>query len=145
MTDHRPFPIWTARIDDQSKLVVRDVGRWAGFLSRLKGRAVEVQVRPERKRRSLNQNSWYWVAIVPAIQGYLNESRDLQLSEDQTHYVLKSSFIGLKETPLGPVPLESKTLSTQEFADYCEKIRSYAATEWKLPIPGPENYWNEVA
>jgi hypothetical protein len=132
-------------VNEQGQLTVKDVGKWAGFLSRLKGKVVEVQVRPERKRRSLNQNSWYWVAVVPAVAQYLSEATGREFSDEQAHYVLKSAFIGVVETPLGLIPLESKTLTTEEFAAYCEKIRAHCASEWGFTIPGPEAYWSDTA
>lgn len=145
MSDHRPFPIWPARVNEQGILTVKDVGRWAGFLARMKGKLVEVQVRPERRRRSLNQNSWFWVAIVPAVANYLSEATGNEFSDDQAHYLLKSVFIGVIETPLGPVPKSSKTLTTEEFSTFCEKIRAHCASEWGFTIPGPEKFWEETA
>lgn len=135
-----PVPVWRARVDENSGLHWRDAGRFAGFLARLRGRDVEVTVRPERKRRSLKQNAWYWAAIVPAVQQYLSEGRTFPLTEEQTHYLLKFAFIGTEETPLGPVPISTTTLDVEQYSTFCERIRAHAASEWGLPIPGPEEW-----
>lgn len=66
MDSPRPAPVWRARINEQGQLIPREVGRWAGFLSRLRGRDVEVIVRPERKHRSLNAGRYYWGVVVAA-------------------------------------------------------------------------------
>lgn len=138
MEGPRAVPIFRAVVNEKGQLTPKEVGRWAGYLARLRGKHVEVTVRPERKRRSLNQNSWYWVAIVPAVQEFLSEGRAFPLSEDQTHTILKSAFIGVEDTALGPVACESKTLTTEQFSTYCEQIRAHAASEWGLLIPGPD-------
>lgn len=136
-----------ARIDADGKIhpqgalaVRRRLAKWAE-------RWVYVTVSLEPKRRSLNQNAWYWVAIVPAVTACLNELRAKDglgpISNDQGHEVMKAAFIGMEETALGTTPISSATLSTVQFSDYCETIRAHAASEWKVKIPGPEEYWDD--
>lgn len=137
MDTPKPSPIFRAKVQGGA-LMVREPGRFAGYLAKLQGRDVEVIVRAERKHRSLKQNAWYWVAIVPAVQEYLSDGRTLPLTDEQTHYVLKSSFIGTEETPLGPVPISTKTLDVEQFSTYCERIRAHCASEWGFTIPSPE-------
>jgi len=101
------------------------------------GRDVVVTVEPAFPRRSNDQNRWYRGVIVPAVAGELSKGRDLPLSNDQAHHVLKAAFLGVEQTALGPAPRRSRTLTTAEFADYCERIRAHAASEWGLNIPSP--------
>ena len=119
------------------KLVIDQPMRWKGFLARQEGKRVTVTVEREIIRRTLSQNAWYWSIIVPTVASVLSRTRDVPLSNDQTHYVLKSAFIGVDETPLGPVPKSSAKLSTKEFSDYCDRIVAHAASEWGFPIPQP--------
>jgi hypothetical protein len=119
-----------AHINDRG--VVEPTGpravRVVARLQALAGRQALVTIEPERARRSTAQNSRYWVRIVPFAQEVLSVTRDLPLSKDQAHYVLKSAFIGTLETPLGPVPKRSRDLSTAEFAAYCDRIEGHFAS-----------------
>jgi hypothetical protein len=119
------------------KLTIDQPLRWAAMLARQDGKRVSVTVEREIVRRTLSQNAWYWSIIVPTVASVLSRTRDVPLSNDQAHYVLKSAFIGLDETPLGPVPKSSAALSTKEFAEYCDRIVAHAASEWGFPIPQP--------
>lgn len=127
-----------ANVDSAGRLRLVDPQRWRAALAPNAGRRVVVTVERHHERRSNKQNSWYWSCIVPAVAGHLSKGRELPLSDDQAHYVLKSAFIGLEETPLGSVPKSSAALSTAEFSAFCERIVAHAASEWGLPIPTPE-------
>lgn len=123
-----PRPIeYEARISDRGTL--EPVGpRAAGVVARLqtyRGRAALVSVEVERKRRSLAANRRYWGCIVPFAAEILSVTRDVPLSKDQAHYVLKAAFLGTIDTPLGPVPKSTRNLSDPEFAEYCAKIEGH--------------------
>lgn len=92
---------------------------------------------PERLQRTTQQNRWYWGMVVPLVADYLSQGREVPLSNDQAHYVLKSAFLGVEETPLGTVPKSTRRLSVEEFSLYCDKIVSHAAAEWGMNIPAP--------
>lgn len=130
-----------ARVEHDAKgglrLTPADRGRWSEILARLAGQLVRVVILRARTRRSNLQNRWYWGGIVPAVGQYLSRDRVLPLSKEQVHWLLKVAFIGAEETPLGVVPVPSRFLTTTQYADYCERIRAHAASEWALNIPGP--------
>jgi len=86
------------------------------------GKRVTLEIEPEKSIRSLRQNSRYWGIIVPLASDFLSKTRDVPLSKDQTHYVLKSAFLGCEETPLGLVPMDSRSLTTSQFHAFCEAI-----------------------
>jgi len=114
-----------------SKLSELRVQTW---LAAWQGRAVLVTIEPERKRRSLRANRRYFGCIVPWAAEILSVSRDVPISSDQAHYVLKSAFLGVEETPLGPVPKRTKDLTSAEFSQYCERITAHFAAEgYQLP------------
>jgi len=136
-----PQPIeFEARISDRG--AVEPTGpRAARIVAKLqtyRGRQALVTVEPERKQRSLAQNRRYWCSIVPFAREILSVTRDVPLSKDQAHYVLKSAFLGVIDTTLGPVPKSTTRLSTAEFATYCERIEAhfnqighYLPAEWE--------------
>jgi hypothetical protein len=62
---------------------------------------------------------------VRGVMGYLNPGREVPLSRDQVHYVLASAFLGCDETPLGPVPAHTRTLTSEQFCDYMSRIEAH--------------------
>lgn len=113
--------------------------QWREAMAAHQGQRVVVTVERHHDRRSSQQNRWYWGAIVPAVAGHLSQGRALPLSDDQAHHVLKSAFIGVEDTPLGPVPKSSAALTMAAFSAYCDAIVAHAASEWGLAIPAPED------
>jgi hypothetical protein len=93
------------------------------------GKRVTVEIAPEKPIRSLRQNSRYWGLIVPLAGDFLSKTRDVPLSAEQVHYVLKSAFLGCDETPLGLTPMDSRTLTTSQFGDFCEKVTVWLAEQ----------------
>jgi hypothetical protein len=113
-----------------------DPPRWAGYLTRHEGKSLTVEIKPPSTRRTLSQNSFYWSQIVPTVAHFLSEATGQFIDSDQAHYVLKCTFIGKDETPLGPVPRSSRALSVEEFSTYVDRISAYCASEWALDL-GP--------
>ncbi len=95
---------------------------------------VSVTIERERIIRNTSQNARYWSLIVPLVAECWSLKRERPISNDMAHYALKCAFIGVEETPLGPVPKSSRTLTTAEFADYMTKIEAYLAQEFGLAV-----------
>lgn len=126
-------------VDKRGLLILDEPGRWAGVLAAWKGRAVSVEIEAVRMQRSSAQNRWYWGVIVPAVADYLSAGRALPISRDDAHYLLRGAFLGREPSPhgLGGLPKSTRTLTTDEFGTYCERIQAHAASEWALNIPSP--------
>lgn len=117
---------------------------WATVGARFSGQRVTVTVEKERKIRTDRQNRWYWSCLNVVAKEILNIGRDVPLSKDQTHEVLKAAFIGQEETELGPVPISSASLDTAQFATFCEKVSAWLAEKGcVLPGVGDESAWPE--
>ena len=101
-------------------------------LRQFAGRAVSVRL--VRKRRSLDQNAYWWavpVAIIAEYCGY---------EPEQMHYALLGEWRGYDDGPVGPpVPRVSSSskLTTAEFTELIEWVQRWAATELDLQIPSP--------
>jgi len=133
-------PIHRAFVNSKGVLVFEEPARWHGALSRLRGKSVHVVVSAESSRRSPSQNSWYWAVIVPYVATFLSEATGLPLDKDDAHDLLKRVFLGVEKTPLGEIAKSSAALSVEEFSSYCTQIQAYAASEWGLVIPGPNEF-----
>ena len=107
---------------------------WAIAMREYADKRVTVEIEQEKSIRSVRQNSRYWGLIVPLAGDYLSKTRDVPLSKEQTHYVLKSAFLGCEETELGLAPMDSRTLTTAQFAQFCEKVTLWLAEHgYSLP------------
>lgn len=110
------------------------------------GKELEITVGPKYKRRTTgapgeetNFNGYYWAVIIRIISDVMGE-----LDDNITHNLLQMIFNKKGITVFDPetkmmdrfeVPRGTKDLSGAEFAEYCSKIRMWAA------IPG--NLCNE--
>jgi hypothetical protein len=116
---------FAARVSPKGELVFADATAWRFVLARWKGRTVTVTLEPFRKIRSNDQNRRYWGRIVRGVGGWLNARRDIPLSKEQVHAVLASAFLGMEDTPIGQCPAHTKTLTTQQFTDYMDRIEGH--------------------
>ncbi len=102
----------------------------------------------EKKKRSNQQNRWYWGCVVKMIGDYIGSDAE------ETHELMKAKFnsemvivkVPYKYPKTGKirmvkrrmrVPRSTTALSTQEFSDYCEAIRRWGAEFLALDIPDP--------
>jgi hypothetical protein len=110
-------------------------GRLLALLEKL-DRGLVISIAPIRRRRSLKQNRLYfgWLRIIGEDLGYdEDELEDL-------HYQLKGRLLGTRQSPLGPVPLSTKKLSTMDFGDYLKAVQRWAVTEHDIVLPDPEEW-----
>lgn len=93
----------------------------------------EVTIKARKRTRSLDQNAYYWAAIVTPFAAWLTEEWGETISVDQAHLQLKIAIMGMK-TKVNTVTGEemeivppSKTLDTKEFSEYVEKAIEFLA------------------
>jgi hypothetical protein len=142
-TDRAPADRQTfaAEVTAEGVLRFAEPMRWRTRLAALRGKKLTVTVEREVKRRGDPANRYYWAAVARAVAEYLSIGRELPLSKDDAHRVLCSAFIGTEDTPLGPTPCRSSTLTSEQFSTFIERIKAHAASEWGLRIPGPDEAW----
>lgn len=101
------------------------------------GKRVTVDIEPVKSIRSQQANRRYWGVLVPLAGDFLGKTRDVPLSKDQIHYVLVSAFAGCDETPLGLVPVRTSSMTTAQFATYCERVQAWLAQQgYHVPEQG---------
>lgn len=109
-----------------------------GFLRGLHvfaGHEVEVVVRKPKRQRSSQANRWYWGCILAMVGEYCG------YEPEDAHSAMKWLFLRRPADVVGAPDTVRSTasLSTEEFSDYCERIRRWAATELGLDIPDPSS------
>lgn len=113
----------------------------AAVIRRMEGKRVLVTVREQKRRRSLNQNAFYWGVVVEAVTQMFRDAGNYVDPED-VHDFLKLRVGKLAQVfvdPNGEVIKSTGSttkLSTQEFEVYLDRIRAWAA-EFGVVIPLP--------
>ena len=95
------------------------------------GKKLRFTVEEAKEKRALDQNSYYWAAIVPHVRKYRAEMGD-PVSIDQTHEDLLEQFAPrVAATRLDRTPytraMRSKEMSVQQMAEYITVITATMA------------------
>ena len=123
-------------VDALGRLVMDKPGAFARALAALRGREVQVLIEPKKKRRSTNQNDYYWgvvIAILSDFTGY---------SPEEMHEALKNKFLGFYDKKTGlRVVSSSAELTTADFENYLSQIRAWAGENGIfIPLPNEQLY-----
>jgi hypothetical protein len=106
--------------------------RFLDAVSKAGDKRLILTLREQKRRRSLNQNSYYWGVVIPAITEMFREHGNY-VDGDDVHEFLKLRVGKLAQifvTPDGEVqkgPGSTAKLSTMEFEVYLERVRAWAA------------------
>ena len=90
---------------------------------------LQVECSEENKKRNVQQNKYYWKAVLQQIE------RDAwvegqQYSAEVWHEAAKRKFIGCVDLPGGGrMGISTTTLGVNEFAEYVNKVEAWAAME----------------
>lgn len=122
-------PVFTARIE-QGLIIFDNPSRFLAHLEKLKGKRVEVIVRQQKSQRSNNQNNYYFGVVCKILGDYFG------YSEEEMHDALKYKFLRCGAADLETVKSTTK-LNTAEFEEYLKKVRRWAAIEYNVIIPLP--------
>lgn len=105
------------------------------------GKDIQVTVEKKKKKRSLEQNAYYWGVVVPIVMNGLNEA-GWKFDKQMTHDFLLSQF-NIKEvvnTESGEIVKyigRSSNMSTVEMMEYFMDITFWALEFLNIQIPLP--------
>lgn len=90
----------------------------------------EIEVRPHRKKRSVEANRYYWQMLSEIAEQLWVDGK--QFSKETLHHYFAGEFLGWNETalPSGEIhrtPISTSRLSVREFAEYVTQIEAWAA------------------
>lgn len=126
-------PVFGGRIEQGSVKLDNPI-RYEQYALSLEGKRIEIVLRKEKSKRSNNQNSYYWGVVCKILGDYFG------YSEDEMHEALKMKFLRTGACDLETVKSTTK-LNTAEFEEFLEKVRRWAAIDYGVNIPLP----NEVS
>lgn len=120
------------------------------------GQDIEVRIRRKRKRRSVQENNYYWGCIVAAfLTAFRDFDPEMGWTADMVHEELKRRFLprvrewGQTVLPTGEIvdePMTTTKLTTVEAEDYYEHCRKWGAQDLDIIIPLPNeqmSIWQE--
>lgn len=104
--------------------MMAEIGRLTGLY--------EYYLKPRKRTRSLDQNAYYWAAVVQPFTDWLRETYgDSQVDKEQAHEMLKVKILGLQERQIEGETISliprSRTLTVEEFGEYIEKCAAWLA------------------
>lgn len=127
--------------DDGNIAAMPDMGRY--IRESFKGKEFVITVKAKESKRSIAQNRWLWGQALPLIAEHLGYDRH---EHDRLHYDLLAVRFGTEAiAPLLPgappriAPKRtSSRLTVAEFSDYMDWLCRYAATEFGVVLPLPD-------
>lgn len=123
-------------IDNGGKLTFDDSAAFAKVRASLRGQAVQIEISPRRKKRSLAENSYYWGVVIPLLCDWSG------FSAEEMHDAIKNKFLFGYDKRHGLARIGSTaTLSTVEFEQLMSEIRMWASDQGVfIPEPNEEIY-----
>lgn len=101
------------------------------------GKPLQVDIGPEKKKRSLQANKLYWSLLGQVSEQAWIEGR--QYAPEIFHELCKRRFIGCVDLPGGGLlGMSSSNLTSKEFAAYVDQVTAWAATEFGVTFLEPE-------
>ena len=111
------------------------------LMAREKEVAVVIEIKPEKKYRSVFQNSYYWGIVITSIATRLRELGH-DVDKDLTHEFLKGKFLYtemITDTEIVKIPKKTSELTTTEFEGYLEMVKQFSAETLNVFIPDPND------
>jgi hypothetical protein len=121
-------PIFQGTIQE-GKLMLDDKYRFLNYLSSMNGKRVTISVEKEKKKRSLNQNQYYWGVVLKLIADHTGAE------PEEVHDALKMQFTSKRFVGNLVAPASTKKLDTIDFEAYLEKVRRWVQEELNVTIP----------
>jgi hypothetical protein len=127
-------------ITDTGELKLPDRAMLQNWIASNKGKNIELEIKRKRKKRSNDQNEYYWAGVVPKVCEALRHLGH-DVDEQDTHDFLKAKFnsvkIANKDSVVEELPQSTTKLTTVEMMDYIAKIQMWAAEYLGIVIPDP--------
>jgi len=122
-----------------------EFGKRAEFLtdiSRFKDGNYTITIERTKKKRSIEQNRYYWGVVVPLVCKELVELGWEEMTLDGTHNELLKRFnlvevVNVRNGEIIKTIGSSTEMSTSQIMEYFAKITRWAATDLNLQIPEP--------
>jgi hypothetical protein len=125
-------PIFDGTVSPEGKLSLDKSPQFKDYLRGLAGKRVQLTVEKYRKKRSPDQNAWYWGVAVKLI------SQHTGYDPQEVHLALRYEFCPKVIIGNVAVPRSTTKLDTMEFGEnMMERVVRWAAERLQIVIPLP--------
>ena len=132
------------RSEVKNGTLIRNVNLIKDAIQTFEGRQIIIKIEKAKKKRSTQQNRFYYGVIIPIVQNCLKEAGHVMTNES-THDLIKLKF--LKETlfvneDTGEIieRIKSTTeLSTSQFMDLLAEINNFTFEYFGVSLPSPND------
>jgi len=118
---------------EKGKVTLYDQKSYDLLVWSLNGKDVELTIGKPAKKRSGQENRYYWGVVIKILSEYTG------YSDDEMHDALRMMFLIDRSGKL-PILRSTASLTVAEFEDYMSKVRAWASMELSCYVPEP----NEV-
>ena len=137
------YPLPEGKIQANVSLQIKEA------LKPLEGKRIFFKMGIARKIRSLDQNKYYWAAIIPITQQSIKEQWGEFIDKQQAHEFLKTynnSIEKITEESDGNIRIPKSThdMTTTAFMEYIEKCSQFLYNNFNAIVP-PPNSQAEIA
>ena len=92
------------------------------------GKPLAVEIKPEKTKRSLEQNAFYWKLLGQVAEQAWYGGR--QFRAEDWHEQFRDLLLPRVDLPMGKsIPVSTTTLSVGEFTEYVNRVEAFAAQE----------------
>ncbi len=120
----------------------RDREAVATYVTKLPdGKQFDVNITQKRQKRTISQNSLYWLWLT-CIHNETGNDKDILHREFAKMYLPKKSGHFFDEVVEHPVSTTS--LDTKQFTEYLDKIQVFVNAELGIVLPNPEDQTWEI-
>ena len=127
-------------ISEEGKVSVYNMPALNDWRQKNAGRDIVLCFKIKRRKRSNEQNAYYWGVVIPLMTEAINQLGH-DLDEEETHEFLKSRFntkqVEVFDGHYIDIPQSTRKLDTKDFMDFIDRIQKFAATMLNLYIPSP--------
>ena len=111
-------------------------------IKQFEGKTIMFKLSILSKKRSMEQNSYYWAVIIPITKNAINESWGEVWSTEKTHEFLKSKFLFYEKvneetSEIIKVPKSTTENTTTDQENYYSEIREFLKEWFNVECPLP--------
>lgn len=111
------------------------------------GEEVYLTIEKKFRKRSNNQNAFYWGVLLPIISELLQDATGNFFSSDETHEVLKANcnykeLISETTGEFTKIPISTTELNTLEWLEFIEKVEQFIFNYFSVTLPRPNEQIN---
>jgi|688.fasta_scaffold472456_3 hypothetical protein len=113
-------------------------------LKSFEGKNIQITIEKATKKRSNQQNSFYWGVVVPILQKGLHDATGEVRDVNSIHYQIvlpllspKREIVNTKTGEIITEHLTSSQMTTSEFMDFIVNIQKWSAEFLQVDIPNP--------